>query len=76
MAIANRRDEKKAYEMINSLAFGGKCPLEDDKKKQVVDEFLKQRNHIDYFYAINKYNISSTSNGLINGTNEISKIRV
>lgn len=72
---ANARQDRNYFEnALNYLLFDNHQPDEGTRRKY-IDACLKQRNMLDVADAANHFNISSISNGLTEGTEEIARIQ-
>ncbi len=73
--IREKKQRKILQMVFNRTLYSNKKP---NKARYVKYEkaFFQQRNLVDVNYALAHFNLTDTSNGVVDGTNEVSKIEV
>lgn len=69
------RDKETLKAIWNMLIYTNKKP-NDDHYDLYLEDMMTQRNLVDVDYALMYFNISSTHNGVTEGTNRINEIKV
>jgi pimeloyl-ACP methyl ester carboxylesterase len=69
------RDKEFLRQLFNLTMYTHKQPSEE-RYDAYIDDVLTQRNLLDVYYALNRFNISLQHNGLVEGTGEAGCIHV
>lgn len=75
LAAYEKKDVQFLQDFWNRFIYTTKRPT-DLKYSEYIDDMVKQRNLVECYHALNRFNISSFYNGAVEGTNEVSKLKV
>lgn len=75
LAAYEKKDVQFLQDFWNRFIYTTNRPS-DLKYNEYIDDMVKQRNLVECYHALNRFNISSLHNGAVEGTNEVSKLKV
>lgn len=73
--LYDSKDKEGLKAVWNAVIYTDNKP-DENKYEEYIDDMLTQRNLADVYHALNTFNISSEHNGVMDGTNGVSKIRI
>lgn len=67
------RDKGFFRKVWDILIYSDNKPVEEDYE-EYLEDILTQRNYVDMYFAMSRFNISDQNNGVVDGTGEVDKI--